>query len=131
MKCALIACAITAVLELAICMAFPVQIMQFFIACTDSILIKAPAITRWYSASIPYMGFSTLMVAFLQSVEQPAKALLLTVLRGFVLITVLMICLPPLVGAHGIWLAVLFNESIVFALGCLLCLQCAKKLKQS
>lgn len=62
---------------------------------------------------LPYFGLGVLFVTlniviigFMQSVEQAAKATVFTLLRGFVLVIPSFIILPQLIGDLGMWLAI-------------------------
>lgn len=62
---------------------------------------------------LPYFGLGVLFVTlniviigFMQSVEQAAKATVFTLLRGFLLVIPTFIILPKLIGNMGMWLAI-------------------------
>lgn len=121
--------ALGAALILAVGLCFPVGIMQLFIACTDEITALAPALTRMYFLSIPFLAFGTLFVAFLQSLQKAGQAMLLTLLRGIVLISAFVLLFPLVFGNVGIWYAVICNEAIVCGLGLLFSLRAIRSLR--
>lgn len=90
----------------------------------------APLITRLFlptsapayalsAAGLPYYALSILpvtlcvvLIGYMQSVEQAARATLYTLLRGFVIIVPAFLLLPPLIGTLGIWLAPAVAETL-------------------
>ena len=53
--------------------------------------------------------------AYFQSVVQPKRSLAITLIRGVVLNTVLVLVLPAILGVNGIWLVVTVSEVITAA----------------
>lgn len=68
---------------------------------------------------LPYFGLGVLfvtlnivLIGYMQSVEQPLKATLFTLLRGFVIVIPTFIFLPMLIGNIGMWLAIPVAECL-------------------
>ena len=66
------------------------------------------------------MGFNTPVIGYFQSIERSGTSILLTLLRGFVLVALAFALLPRFLGAAGLWLAVPSAELISAAVSLLL-----------
>lgn len=60
-----------------------------------------------------FMGVNFVYMTYFQSIGYVLPSLLITVFRGFILLLLALVILPPLIGAPGIWLAVPIAEGIV------------------
>ena len=76
----------------------------------------APHILRIYFLSFLFLGVNILAILYLQSISQDKKATVLTVLRGIAVNIALLIVLPMIIGADGIWWAVVIAEAAVSVL---------------
>ena len=72
---------------------------------------------------LPYFGLGVLfltlnivLIGFMQSIEQPYRATIFTLLRGFVIVIPTFIILPQLIGNAGMWLAIPTAELITLLL---------------
>lgn len=77
----------------------------------------------YFGIGVLFITFNVVAVGYLQSIEQSAKATLITLLRGFVVVIPCFIFLPKLMGILGIWLAIPAAELLtavvtVIVLGC-------------
>lgn len=68
-----------------------------------------------FSTGIPFIILNVVLVGYLQSVEQSARATVFTLLRGFILVIPCFILLPKILGERGIWLAIPAAEFLTFA----------------
>lgn len=59
-----------------------------------------------FSTGILFIILNVVLVGYLQSVEQSARATVFTLLRGFILVIPCFIFLPKILGEKGIWLAI-------------------------
>lgn len=76
----------------------------------------------YFSAAFIFFIFNLTVIGYYQSVERVKPATVLALLRGFIFLVPSFICLPKVIGAHGIWLALCFSEllttiTIVIAYG--------------
>lgn len=106
------------VLFMGICFAligilFPVQITSFFIKATPEILKAAPAIIRTYFLSFLFMGINIWATFYLQSLMETRLSAVLTLSRGLIISSVLLILLPIWFGINGVWWAMVLTEGIV------------------
>lgn len=59
-----------------------------------------------FSTGILFIILNVVLIGYLQSVEQSARATVFTLLRGFILVIPCFIFLPKILGEKGIWLAI-------------------------
>ena len=60
----------------------------------------------YFSLGVLFITFNVVAIGYLQSIERSAKATVLTLLRGFVIVIPCFILLPKWIGIPGIWLAI-------------------------
>ena len=65
-----------------------------------------------FAIGLIFMGFNTPVIGYFQSIERSGTSILLTLLRGFVLVALAFALLPRFIGAPGLWLAVPAAELI-------------------
>ena len=94
-------------------MLFPKEITKVFVKETPEIMIIAPHILRIYFLVLPFLGFNILVIIYLQSIHKEKKAALITLLRGIIINSLLLLILPMLLKADGIWWGVVMAEFIV------------------
>ena len=63
-----------------------------------------------YATGFLFMAINISMVSYYQSIERAALAVVLTSLRGIVLLVIAFIVLPKLIGLPGLWLAIPSSE---------------------
>lgn len=68
-----------------------------------------------FSTGILFITLNVVLVGYLQSVEQSARATVYTLLRGFIIVIPCFIFLPMLIGEKGMWLAIPVAELITLA----------------
>ena len=66
----------------------------------------------WYSIVSVFICINVVVIGYLQSVEQAGKAVLFTLLRGFIFVIPSFILLPKILGTHGLWLALPLAEAL-------------------
>ena len=66
----------------------------------------------WYSAVSIFICINVVLIGYLQSIEQARKAVIFTLLRGFIFVIPSFIFLPQLLGTHGLWLALPLAEAL-------------------
>ena len=71
---------------------------------------KGPLILKIYSMCFIPMGISVFISIFLQSVTKPIPASIISFLRGFVIVCILLFFLPLIMGVRGIWAAFVLSE---------------------
>ncbi len=92
---------------------FPAEITRVFVRETPEVMAIAPHILRIYFLSFIFLGVNILAILYLQSISQDRKATVLTVLRGIAVNIALLVVLPMIMGADGIWWAVVIAEAAV------------------
>ena len=70
---------------------------------------------RLYFLAFLVSEWNIMCSTYFQSVVQPKRSLAITLLRGVVLNTVLVLVLPAILGVNGIWLVVTVSEFITAA----------------
>lgn len=66
----------------------------------------------YFSLGVLFITFNVVAIGYIQSIEQSARATVLTLLRGFVLVIPCFILLPKWMGIPGIWLAIPVAEML-------------------
>jgi len=83
--------------------AFPQIILKLYMDTTSEILLIGPAIMRKYAWAFLLMGINIVASYYFQSLMESKKSLAISVLRGLLLCSVLVILLPAAMGADTIW----------------------------
>lgn len=87
------------------CMIAPGQITRIFVHANDEILaLSIPAI-RSYSIAFLFLNLNLFGSSYFQSVMKPYYAMIISVLRGLVFSSVMVMLLPAFFKAEGIWIA--------------------------
>ena len=94
---------------------FPTQLAYLFLEPTEEILSMAVTAIRLYFLAFLVSEWNIMCSTYFQSVVQPKRSLAITLLRGVVLNTVLVLVLPAILGVNGIWLVVTVSEFITAA----------------
>lgn len=92
---------------------FPVQITKMFIDATPEVLKAAPGIFRIYFLTFIPVGFSVLAIYYLQSIRKNKMATLIAVMRSILISGLLILILPMIWGATGLWCATPISDTIV------------------
>ena len=67
-----------------------------------------------FASGFVFFGINIVSIGYFQSLERDCPAMIITLLRGFVLILLCFWILPIIWGAWGIWLAVPMSELLTF-----------------
>lgn len=67
-----------------------------------------------YSLMYIIVGFNIIFCGFCTAVEKPKYALVISLSRGFVIITIVLIIMTKLYGSFGIWISSFISEIICF-----------------
>ena len=70
---------------------------------------------RLFSYSFLLVGFNLCSAGFLNAMEKPGKALVISLGRGIVVITTAIYLMSALLGESGLWMATTISEGIVLA----------------
>ncbi|MEF9961561.1 MAG: MATE family efflux transporter [Erysipelotrichaceae bacterium] len=97
---------------------FPNQLVALFNQKGNEALslIATNGITLYFPAFI-FMGINIVLTCFFASVNAPSPSLLLSLLRGFVLVLMFIYVLPSFLQLDGIWLSVPASECISCMIG--------------
>lgn len=68
----------------------------------------------YFASGYVFFAINIVAICYFQSVERAVPAMWVTVLRGFLLVTLCFIFLPVAMGVPGIWLAVPLSELLTF-----------------
>lgn len=102
---------------------FPQQITRLFMDATPEVLQAAPGIVRPFFTMFLFAGITVLTIHYLQSNLHGNLSMLIALLRSIVLSGLLILLLPALFGAAGIWVALPAVDLIAAAVA----LVCARK----
>ena len=73
-----------------------------------------------FAVGFMFMGFNLSTIGYFQSIEKSGTSIVLTLLRGFILIIAAFAALPPLFGTAGLWLSVPASEALTALVGAFL-----------
>lgn len=93
----------------------PVQLSYLFLEPSPEVLSMAVPAIRLYFIGFLVSEWNIIGGTYFQSVVQPKKSLLITLLRGIVLNSILVFLLPAVFGVDGIWLTVTVSEFLTAA----------------
>ncbi len=68
--------------------------------------------TNLYSIAFVFNGLNILASAYFTALEDAKTSVIISVLRGVILIVIFIIILPIMLGDNGIWLTVPFSELV-------------------
>lgn len=91
---------------------FPETLVRIFVTPTEEILSIAVVAIRIYFVAFFFMGANIVMGGYFQAIEMPNIAILISLLRGLLLIAVFVYVLPMILGVDGIWVSVPLTEFI-------------------
>ena len=95
---------------------FPEVLINIFVTPTEEILNIAIIAIRIYFCSFFVLGANMVIGGFFQAIEMPKVAILISVIRGLVLISIFVFLLPALFGINGIWMSVPLTEALTLIL---------------
>lgn len=111
-------------------MAFPEQIVRIFMDATPGVLEIAPTIIRIYATSFLLLPFNIYSAYYFQSIMRARAALWLAVVRGLVISGGLILLLPLIFKATGLWIAMPITDAITFAATLFLTIRYTKTLEE-
>ena len=90
-------------------------VAMLFLETSDPAYAICAAGLPLFSTGVLFIILNVVMVGYLQSVEQSARATVYTLLRGFILVIPCFILLPEIIGEKGMWLAIPAAELLTLA----------------
>lgn len=91
---------------------FPQSIVSLFVKDDAQLMQVASIGLRIYFSSLLFMSINSMMMNYYQSIEQGKVATRIAFFKGVIFIMIGLSFLVPLYGLIGIWLCVVFAESI-------------------
>jgi putative MATE family efflux protein len=110
LKYALITAILMGIIFFSFVICFPDTILRMYMDATSEIVTLGPGIVRIFSFAYLLMGINIVASYYLQALKQSVNALIITLLRGFVICLILMIMLPDIFGFYAIWLTMPLTE---------------------
>ncbi|GAB6167845.1 MATE family efflux transporter [Clostridium carnis] len=102
---------ISSIVIFIICIIFAKGIVSIFIKDSNPELFSYSVTSfRIYSSAFLVLGFNVLISGFFASVEKPLSATIISLSRGFIIITICLFSLTTLFGENGIWISTLISE---------------------
>lgn len=95
---------------------FPKGFTKLFTKPTNEILELAPSLMRIFSISFIFLPSNIFITYYMQSINKPSKAIIITFLRGF-LLPLIIINILPLINTSLVWYSMILIEIIVFLYG--------------
>jgi len=108
---------------------FPGMWLDLYLEVNDAIMAIGPASLRAYGVSFLFMGVNVVSSFYLQSVLQARQSILVTLARGFVLGSILVFLLPPLLGPDAIWWTMPIAEFLTMLMAAVFVFRQQKQLK--
>ncbi len=104
----------------------PNLFVHLFMTPTDSVLAVAPGILRAYGLSLLFCPVNVFATYYFQSVMKPKVSMVISLARGVVLSSAMILLLPVIAGANAIWYAMLITEVVVLAYSMLQMKRCTE-----
>lgn len=103
--------AISSTLIFIICIVLAKPIVSVFISNSDLLLFDYSVNAfRVFSTAFLLLGFNVLISGYFSSIEEPFNATVISLARGLIIITLVLITLTSLIGSNGIWIATFISE---------------------
>ena len=112
LRCSILVCVGFAAVALVAFIFFSPAIISVFLEDGSETFALASRGLPLFAVGLLFMGFNTPSIGYLQSIERSGASILLTLLRGFVLVALSFAFLPLWLGIPGLWLAVPAAEAI-------------------
>ncbi len=88
------------------------QLASMFTKNDQELINLVSTAMRIYFISPPFMAFNAIVATLFQSTEEPKKATIIALGRGFVFVIIGLLVLPIFFPNNGIWGAILFAEGL-------------------
>jgi len=99
-------------------MIFAKQINGIFIGASQVELLNySIKAFRIYITAYLIIGINIVIIGFYTAIEKPIYSMILSIGRGFVVITISLLLMPSLLGENGIWISSFVSEAICLSLG--------------
>ena len=85
---------------------FAPAIVSIFLDSSQPAAVLASEGLPYYAFGFVFMAVNICMTGYYQSIEKASVAVLITVLRGILLLIPSFLILPSVIGSHGLWLSV-------------------------
>lgn len=92
----------------------PDALVYLFVAYDDAAAPIAISGFPWFAVGIIFFVANVSVIGYFQSLEMMKQALILMMLRSFVLLVPAFLLLPRIIGIAGIWLAMPVSETVTF-----------------
>lgn len=93
---------------------FPYGVCRMFVTPTQELLSLSGVAIRIYFPGFLFMGLNLVYNSYFQSIHRPKASLLISLLRGLILIGVCVFTLPQLLDLNGIWASYPVAEFLTF-----------------
>ena len=128
LKYALFACAGLGLFWTALMEFAPTVILRMFMDPTPAVLEIAPGILRAYGSSFLLLPFNMFATYYFQALLKPNLSMIVSLARGLVISSALVLLLPVLIGPNSIWYAMLITEIVIAAYCGVYMVRCTKSL---
>jgi len=104
-----------------VCIVFSDPIVSLFIHRSETTLFsEAIRVFKIYSISFLFLGVNVIVSAFFVSVENPIVSTIISLGRGFVIVTISLFTMIFLFGGEGIWYTTIVSELICMLISLIL-----------
>ncbi len=108
---------------------FPEMLIGIFVRDITEVLDITKTGIRIYFLSFLLMGVNIVMTSYVQSKEQARTSLIISLLRGLVLIIAVLMILPRFLGINGVWWTLPVTELLTFFISIVFFSKCTKAIK--
>lgn len=95
---------------------FPNTIISLFMSPTEAVLSIAPGIMRKFSFTFVIMSINIFAAYYFQSIMKSSMSLAVTLGRGLIINTIMIIILPAIFGGESLWFTIIVTDIVVLAL---------------
>ena len=106
---------------------FPETIINIFVVSTPEVLALGRTAMPLYFSALIFMSLNILLITYLQSTLNAWYALILSLLRGFVLCILFIFVFPVIFGTTAIWLVMPATELLTLITAMVFIKRCDKK----
>lgn len=97
--------------------AFPKQLAMIFVENEPELIKRAVLGIRIYFLAFPITGLNLVCTIFLQSQKKSIQAFVMSLMRGFIWIILLLLILSNILGIVGVWMVIPVAELLSFGVG--------------
>ncbi|MDR1774572.1 MAG: MATE family efflux transporter [Clostridioides sp.] len=103
-----------------LCIIFSRHIVSLFINENIETILEATRVFKIFSFSFLFLGFNILISGFFVSIAKPIISTIISVSRGFIIVSISLFLMVNLFGGEGIWYTTIISEIICIVISIIL-----------